>query len=250
MNKTIWFHLLLGYVITLGGCAGDKTMSKQDKAKTGRQTAQHMEQQVTLSLDYLLYLPPNYDRQDSWPLLVFLHGAGERGHDLKKVKAHGPPKLIEQGKDLPFLIVSPQCPEDNWWPGMEREVIALVDEMIDTHKVDTSRVFLTGLSMGGYGTWAIGCSYPQRFSAIVPICGGGRPFRAGSLKEVPVWAFHGAKDPVVPLEESEQMVEAVNKAGGSAKLTVYPNAQHDSWTQTYDNPELYDWLLSHTRKQD
>ena len=223
-------------------------MNKQDKDT--RQTPQHMERQITLTLDYLLYLPPDYNKQDSWPLMVFLHGAGERGSNLEKLKVHGPPKLVEQGKDLPFIIVSPQCPDDNWWPGMEREVIALVDEIVEKYKVDTSRIYLTGLSMGGFGTWSIGCSYPKRFAAMVPICGGGRLFRAGSLKDVPVWAFHGAKDPVVPLKESQQMVDAVNRAGGHAKLTVYPEAQHDSWTQTYDNPELYDWLLSHKRMQD
>jgi predicted peptidase len=125
-----------------------------------------------------------------------------------------------------------------------------VDEMTEKYKVDPERIYLTGLSMGGYGTWSIGCSYPGRFAAIVPICGGGIPIRAGNLKSVPVWAFHGAKDPVVPLSQSQQMTDAVNRAGGSAQLTVYPEAEHDSWTQTYNNPQLYDWLLSHRKKQD
>lgn len=221
-----------------------------ENRQIGRQTARHMERQITLTLDYLLYLPPEYEQKDSWPLMVFLHGAGERGSDLSRLKVHGPPKLIEQGQDLPFIIVSPQCPADQWWPGLEREVIAMIDEMMEQYRIDPRRIYLTGLSMGGYGTWAIGCAYPQRFAAMVPICGGGRPFLAPALKNVPVWAFHGARDPVVPLRESEQMVEAVNRAGGSAKLTVYPEATHDSWTETYENPRLYDWLLSHSKAQD
>ena len=247
MNKTLILSLLVGLGL-FGGRSEDKTMNQQDKPE--RQTEQHLERQITVKLDYLSYLPPDYDKQDSWPLMVFLHGAGERGSDLEKVKVHGPPKLIEEGKDLPFIIVSPQCPNDQWWPGLEREVIALVDEMIDTYKVDKSRVYLTGLSMGGYGTWAIGCSYPKRFAALVPICGGGRPFRASALKDVPVWAFHGAKDPVVPLQESRQMVHAVTAAGGDAQLTVYPEAEHDSWTQTYANPRVYEWMLEHKKTQD
>ena len=177
MVKTNLVCLLLGSAILLSGCSGNKIMKKQDNV--GRQSEQHMERRISLSLEYLLYLPPDYDKQESWPLMVFLHGAGERGNDLNKLKVHGPPKLVETGKDLPFVIVSPQCPADQWWPGLEREVIALVDEMIDKYKIDTSRVYLTGLSMGGFGTWSIGCSYPQRFAAMVPICGGGRPFRAG-----------------------------------------------------------------------
>ncbi len=246
MKKTsILFLVVMGF-LWLYSNAEDAKMKKQ----SSRQQSEHLERQATLTLDYLLYLPPDYQSKDSFPLLVFLHGAGERGSDLNKVKSHGPPKLVEQGKDLPFIIVSPQCPANQWWPGMEREVIALVDEMTEKYKVDPERIYLTGLSMGGYGTWSIGCSYPGRFAAIVPICGGGIPIRAGNLKSVPVWAFHGAKDPVVPLSQSQQMTDAVNRAGGSAQLTVYPEAEHDSWTQTYNNPQIYDWLLSHRKKQD
>ena len=114
-----------------------------------------------------------------------------------------------------------------------------------TYDIDQDRVYLTGLSMGGYGTWALASKYPDRFAAIAPICGGGTMIMALGLKDMPVWAFHGAKDQVVPLAESERMVETINARGGNAKLTVYPEAGHDSWTKSYDNQELYDWLLSH-----
>jgi predicted peptidase len=214
------------------------------------QEAKTLNKQVTrtVTCGYLLALPNGYGEKDrKWPLMIFLHGAGERGANLELVKKHGPPKLIEQGKDLPFIVVSPQCPSEDWWPEKVETLIALLDEIQSKYAVDPERVYLTGLSMGGFGTWTLGCQHPERFAAIAPICGGGQRYRAGKLKDVPVWAFHGAKDPVVPLAESQTMVDAVTRAGGQARLTVYPDAQHDSWTATYDNPEFYKWLLSHKR---
>lgn len=218
------------------------------KPNTDSQRAMKLQRPVVMKIDYLLYLPKDYGKtQDKWPLMIFLHGAGERGSDLNKVKVHGPPKLVERGKDFPFIIVSPQCPAGQWWPTKVETVMALIDEIVEKYNVDESRIYLTGLSMGGYGTWAIACAQPDRFAAIVPICGGGQPYLAARLKDVPVWAFHGEKDPVVPVHESQRMVAVVNAAGGNARLTVYPDAQHDSWTQAYDNPDLYTWLLSHKK---
>jgi len=217
-------------------------------AMGAKQSAKTLDEQVVKSVtcDYLLSLPKGYGEKDQrWPLMLFLHGAGERGSDLELVKKHGPPKLIEQGKDFPFIVVSPQCPSDLWWPELIDTLTALLDELESTYAVDPGRVYLTGLSMGGFGTWSLACDRPERFAAIVPICGGGQWFLGNRLKDVPVWAFHGAKDSVVPLELSEKMVEAAKRAGGDAKLTVYPEANHDSWTATYDNAELYEWLLSH-----
>jgi len=124
----------------------------------------------------------------------------------------------------------------------------LLDEILASYKVDRDRVYLTGLSMGGFGTWALAAAHPERFAAIVPICGGGNPADAGRLKDLPIWVFHGAKDRAVPLERSEVMVNAIRKAGGSPKFTVYPEAGHDSWTGAYTDPELYKWLLKHLRK--
>jgi len=217
--------------------------------KTGQQ-AQKMNRQVTIKSQYWLYLPDEYGKEKKkWPLILFLHGAGERGSDLKKVIKHGPPKLVKQGKKFPFIIVSPQCPSNYWWPTEMEMLNALLDEIIEKYHVDTDRVYLTGLSMGGFGSWALGCRNPERFAAIAPICGGGQPYVASKLKNVPVWAFHGAKDPVVPLKSSEIMVQVIKLAGGSAKLTTYPKAGHDSWTATYNNPELYEWFLSHKKKK-
>ncbi len=203
----------------------------------------------TFSCRYLLFLPEGYgEKQYRWPMILFLHGAGERGSYLKKVKIHGPPKIVENRKDFPFIVVSPQCPPGDRWTKKTEVLIHLLDDIVARYDVDTERIYLTGLSMGGYGTWSLASEYPERFAAIVPICGGGRRFMAMMLKDVPVWAFHGAKDNVVPVKESEEMVNAVNARGGNARLTVYPNAGHDSWTATYDNQELYDWFLKHRKK--
>lgn len=205
---------------------------------------------------YLLSLPKDYDAQGSkqWPLLLFLHGAGERGTNLQRVAIHGPPSLVKQGTNFPFIIVAPQCLEGRRWEN--DSLVRLLDHVTQQHAVDASRVYLTGLSMGGYGTWKLGLAYPERFAAIVPICGGGEFIDAllvsrdkpAALKSLPVWAFHGAKDPVVPLEESERMVNTLKKLGVTeVKFTVYPEANHNSWTETYNNPELYEWLLKHQR---
>jgi predicted peptidase len=204
-----------------------------------------------LSCRYLLYLPPGYQSKGhKWPLILFLHGAGERGDDLQLVKKHGPPKIVESKPDLPFIVVSPQCPAGDWWTDKVEVLINLLDDIVARYDVDPERVYLTGLSMGGYGTWALASAYPDRFAAIAPICGGGKRFMAARLKDVPVWAFHGAKDNVVPLRESEEMINAIKNRGGDARLTVYPDAGHDSWTASYDNQQLYDWFLSHRRSRD
>lgn len=211
----------------------------------------------TVTADYLLHLPRGYEAKGKqrWPLMLFLHGAGERGTNVQKVAAHGPPKLVKTNPDFPFILVSPQCPEGEIWSN--ETVLALLDHIIAKHKVDTHRVYLTGLSMGGYGTWSLGVQHPERFAAIAPICGGGEPVRvmlagktkSAALKSLGVWAFHGAKDSVVKLEESERMVGALKKAGvKEVELTVYPEADHDSWTETYKNPKLYEWFLQHERK--
>jgi predicted peptidase len=211
-----------------------------------------------VELKYLHYLPQGYDAKAKkrWPLMLFLHGAGERGTDVQRVAIHGPMSLVKQGTNFPFIIIAPQCPEGQRW---ENESLnKLLDHVIEEYSVDTNRLYLTGLSMGGYGTWSLGVSHPERFAAIAPICGGGQVIDvvlAGYNKpynpvtHLPVWAFHGAKDPVVPLEESERMIGAMKRIKATdAKLTVYPNAEHNSWAETYNNPALYEWLLSHSLK--
>ena len=193
-------------------------------------------------MHYLLYLPPAYNgSEENWPLLLFLHGAGERGVDLEQVKVHGPPKMIAQGRDFPFVVISPQCPEDMWWS--IDALHALLDEVVETHRIDKSRIYVTGLSMGGYGSWGLAYTYPETFAAVVPICGGGEPEKAPLMKEIPTWVFHGAKDEIVPLVRSQEMVDALEEAGGNVRFTVYPEAGHvGAWENAYGDPELCEWL--------
>ena len=168
-------------------------------AQAGTQQPQTFEKQVvkTLTLKYLLYLPKEYGKEadKKWPVMIFLHGSGERGSDLEKVKAHGPPKLIAAGKDFPFVVVSPQAPLNG--KGWDVETLnGMLDEVMQKYHVDKTRVYLTGLSMGGGGTWSWATSNPERFAAIAPICGFGSPLSTRRLKNVPAWVFHGEKDPV------------------------------------------------------
>lgn len=219
-----------------------------DKDAAGKQEPKHFEKEITVKvkLNYLLYLPDEYGKGDkAWPLVLFLHGAGESGDDLEKVKKHGPPKLIAEGKKFPFIVVSPQSARGGWDPAM---LNALLDDLMAHYKVDRERVYLTGLSMGGFGTWALAAAHPEKFAAIAPICGGGNPADAKKIKDLPIWVFHGAKDPVVKLDRSETMVKALKEAGAEhVQFTVYPEAAHDSWTETYNNPDFYEWLLKQKR---
>jgi predicted peptidase len=196
---------------------------------------------VFLETRFLLYLPEGYDRTKSdWPLLLFLHGRGESGEVLELVKKNGPPKLIEEGRKFPFIIVSPQCPEDERW---SVEVLdMLLDEMESRYRVKKNCIFVTGLSMGGQGTWQLAYAYPDRFAAIVPVCGRTDPSQAHKLKSLPIWVFHGEKDDIIPVEESIKMVNALKALGSPVKLTLYPEANHDSWTEAYNSDELWDWL--------
>lgn len=229
-------------------CLATATTYAADKPTEGTQVEQKLEVTVPVTMNYLLALPKEYESKEKWPLLLFLHGAGERGDNLEQVKRHGPPKLIAAGKDLPFIVVSPQCPANRRWESIE--LTALLDEIVAKYKVDEDRIYVTGLSMGGFGTWSLATHSPERFAAIAPICGGGETFMARSLVKLPVWAFHGEKDSVVRPVRSTEMVEAIKAAGGDPKLTLYPDLSHDSWTITYDNPEFYTWLLEHKRNAD
>ena len=203
---------------------------------------------------YLQFLPENYDQNQSkeWPLILFLHGAGERGDDLKKVKVHGPPKIVESRPEFPFVVISPQCPTGVVWDA--DALLAMLDEVTHRLRIDEKRIYVTGLSMGGFGTWNLIGKAPGRFAAAAPICGGGNtrdfilPESKEALQTLPVWVFHGGKDGVVIPEESKRLVEFFQKRFKSdIQLTIYPEAGHDSWTETYNNPKLYEWFLSHSR---
>ena len=152
--------------------------------------------------------------------------------------------MLQGCPDFPFILLSPLCPADSWWTENLDGLNALLDDVIAKYAVDEDRVYLTGLSMGGQGSWHLAIRFPHRFAALAPICGWGQPYLACRLKDLPIWAFHGELDQVVPVEQSRRMVAAVNECGGQARLTTYPEAFHDSWTETYMNPALYEWFLS------
>ena len=245
MYRLSFFSLVL-FLFFFIGCS---STIPPKMVKTG-QNPRTFETEIkkTIKGHYLLHLPKDYSNKDKkWPLLLFLHGAGERGDDLELVKTHGPPKIVENQLDFPFVLISPQCPQNDWWTSQNQLdfLSALIEEICSTYHIDRNRIYVTGLSMGGYGTWSLAMLYPQKFAAIAPICGGGDPKEIYKIKDVPVWVFHGAKDTTVPVEKSQEMVDALKNIGGTVKFTIYPEAGHDSWTKTYDDPDLYKWLLSH-----
>jgi len=196
---------------------------------------------------YKVDLPSYYNEETDqlYPLLIFLHGAGERGEDLDKVSVHGPPKLHNAGQDFPTIIVSPLCPANVYWDIARLE--ALLKEIKKKYKIDDSRIYLTGLSMGGYFTWGWATAHPEHFAALVPICGGGEPDNVTSIKDIPVWAFHGGQDDVVPISQSQEMIEALQDLGANPKFTIYPDVGHDSWTEAYNTPELWEWLFGKSK---
>jgi predicted peptidase len=268
--------LLTVLAVIVSGCCGTRGkalhLGKRVKPVPGKLPAYRFTHTTTKTETYnfLVHLPPRYHSatKHKYPLILFLHGSGERGDDVSKVAVHGPPKLLLNPARLsaaeratvpylePFIVISPQCPANQRWDN--DTLLALLDQFIEkTESVDTNRVYLTGLSMGGYGTWSLGLRNPHRFAAIAPICGGGERIdvmmgsraKPAEFKSLGIWAFHGAKDVTVPLAESERMIEALKKGGvKDAQLTVYPEAGHDSWTETYANPKLYEWFLQHRRE--
>jgi predicted peptidase len=228
-------------ILSLAVLACFQLISAAESPAPGKQVA------VSPALRYWLYLPSDYDTKQSerWPLVLFLHGSGERGDDLEKVKIHGPTKLVAAGKEFPFVLCSPQCPADTRWNA--DELAKLVDELTKTYRIDRERLYVTGLSMGGAGTWSLVAANPEKFAAAMPLCGRGDLANAEKLAKTPTWVLVGDKDRAETVENCKEMATALKKAGGEAKLTVYPDVPHDCWTMTYNNPEVYDWLLSHRR---
>jgi len=202
--------------------------------------------QDNVSYKYITNLPTDFTVDEATPLLIFLHGSGERGDDLEKVKVHGPPKLAAQGKNIPAIIISPQCPNGERWQVTRLE--ALLQEVSEKYTIDKSRIYLTGLSMGGYGTMTWAYNHPEHFAALAPICGGViEKGKTAGIKDIPLWAFHGAKDSVVPIQQTDEFIQALKDIGSSPRYTVYPETDHDSWTETYDNPEFWNWLFAQKR---
>jgi predicted peptidase len=205
----------------------------------------------TVDVHYLLYLPGDYGRdpQVQWPLIIFLHGASERGDDPQVITRYSIPAFLTSTLDFPFVVLAPQSPLDEWWSNQTDVLDALLNQVQATYAVDPKRIFLTGQSMGGFGTWAMALKYPTRFAAIVPVASGWDftnelvPANICDLKNVPIWIFHGALDTSVPPDQVTSMVQALQACSGNVRFTLYPDADHlGSSNQAYADPQLYEWL--------
>ncbi|MEC8389407.1 MAG: PHB depolymerase family esterase [Planctomycetota bacterium] len=235
-----------------------------------RYTKQEFKHPTGQTLHYRWYLPSDLKENETVPILLFLHGAGERGDDNQKTLVHGAKDFLSDKLQSlqKCAVVIPQCPNDQQWvnvpwtddehtlPAEPSTALALVshllDELCETHPIDENRIYLTGLSMGGFGAWDLVSRAPNRFAAVIPICGGGdsRATVIEKFKHVPVWVFHGDADPTVKVKRSRDMIRALKTAGAEPEYTEYPNVGHNSWTSTYANPKIYQWLLTHQRNDD
>jgi predicted peptidase len=217
-------------------------------------TGQHPHTSKAGDVNFLLYLPAAYatDQQKEWPLILYLHGSGEKGNDVQALTAQPLPETLAVQPGFPFIVASPQLgPEHETWAAMIEPLEKLLDELQRTLRVDRQRVYLTGLSLGGAGAWELALHDPGRFAAVVPIAGfyRGDPNDICALKDIPTWVFHGAQDTIVPPSASQGMVEALKACGGDPRFTLYPDADHiGSWREAYAQPELYTWMLSHSLK--
>jgi predicted peptidase len=200
---------------------------------------------------YVVFIPHGYDGKTEFPIILFLHGAGEtKGGTKMPVEVGIGPSIKKQEKTYPFIVVIPQSEKRTWQASSDdgKRAIAILDLTMKELKVDAKRQYLTGLSMGGYGTWSAAAAYPDRWAAIVPICGGGNPKDAEKIKDIPCWCFHGDADPAVPVKRSRDMIEALKNAGGKPKYTEYAGVGHNSWLRAYDEKELIPWLLEQKKK--
>ncbi|MBQ7867274.1 MAG: prolyl oligopeptidase family serine peptidase [Clostridia bacterium] len=197
-------------------------------------------------ISYIIRYPGDYDPAKRWPVIIFLHGMGSRSQDIHRLQGNPFFTVTEKHPHFPFVVIAPQCSAGTW-VDIYQSLKKLVQHVASAAYTDPERVYLMGASMGGYGVWQLAMSMPDLFAAICPICGGGMYANAAQLKHVPVWAFHGQKDTTVLPEESEKMVNAVNRFGGNAILTIYPENGHDAWSDTYSNEAVFRWMLSHKK---
>ncbi len=206
--------------------------------------------------------PEKTEEGKTYPLVLFLHGAGERGNDNQAQLKHGVIPIIEGAAKLgtPCFLIAPQCPSDRWWAPINREtmdlseadkpnalleaVLALADDAMKQHPIDPKRFHVTGISMGGFATWYLLGRAPGKIASAIPVCGGGDPALVAGYRKIPIWVAHGDADTVVPPQSSRRMIQALEKAGGKPKSTFYPGVGHDSWTQTYNNPEIIRWMFA------
>jgi predicted peptidase len=245
-------NLLILTVVLLAGCHAPRVVTVDSKeapldveTSRSKQTAQQFE-----NTNYLLYLPEGYGKEEKrWPLVLYLHGKSLRGDDLEMLKSYGLAALLEKDLTIPFVVVSPQCPDDRYWMTEDETLIQLIDHAASTYAIDPDHIYVTGHSMGGRGTWLLAYKHPEKFAAIVPMSDAPPDDAwARQVAKVPAWVFHGTKDDLEPFERTRQFVEALKKFGAEVKFTPLPNRDHFI-LDTYENQEIYDWLLQHKRKQ-
>jgi predicted peptidase len=243
--------LILPILLLLTGCHAPRVVTVDSKesplnveTSRAKQTAQQFEK-----TNYLLYLPEGYGKEDQrWPLLLYLHGKSLRGSDLEQLKPYGLAALLEKDLRIPFVVVSPQCPDDRYWLTEDETLDRLIDHAVSTYAVDPERIYVTGHSMGGRGTWLLAYKHPEKLAAIVPMSDAPLDDAwARQVAKVPAWVFHGTKDDLEPFERTRQFVEALKKHGAEVKFSPLPDRDHYI-LDTYENQEIYDWLLLHKRK--
>jgi predicted peptidase len=194
---------------------------------------------------YVEYLPKDYDPAKEYPLVLFLHGAGERVQDPHQAMFHGYMKYVrEQGKEYPFIFIAPQCIGNAYWGSYTESLSAFLDFILETYAVDRRRVYLTGLSMGGTGTWMFAMARPNTFAAIMPVCGSGIYWNVANLLKTPIYMVHGDCDTCVPISNSVEMLTSINSRGGNAKLKICYGVGHDAWNYAYTDDTLLEWMLS------
>ena len=252
--KFLW-TCLLGFVSSLGFAADNRDRFEHRTFEDGE-----------YKLPYRLLKPNPFDPAQKYPLVIFLHGAGERGSDNEKQLVHGMNDFASDEIMAKYaaFVIAPQCPEGQAWGGISRlaktptpegqlspalgATLKAVEELRKEFPIDDNRIYITGLSMGGYGSWDALAKRPELFAAAAPICGGGNTTTVDKFKHIPIWAFHGDADKTVPVERSREMIEALKAAGATPKYSEYPGVGHNSWAQTYSDPALYAWLFAQRKK--
>ncbi len=198
--------------------------------------------------EYLTYLPENYDstKHDQYPLIIYLHGSSVKGDDLNKVRRYGLPYFLDHGKQLDFIVVAPQCPWGKRWSS-ENWLDTMMLELNSKYRIDPDRIYLTGISLGGFGTWELANLYPNTFAAIAPVCGGGKAEYVENIFHIPCWVFHGVQDKLVSVFRADQMVDDLKQYDACVKYTRYRNKGHNLH-RVYDDDELYAWFNQFTRR--
>jgi len=243
MSRLPLIGLLLAAALT--GCGSTPDIKRQEVVTYQRDATQW----ITMKMNYLLYTPPGYhdpaNADKLYPAVVMLHGAMENGTDIGKVLKYGPARQIEQGRDFPFIVISPQSKDAIWNTEL---LTATLQDALERHRVDPDRVYLTGISAGGLETWVLATQHPDKFAAIAPVSSWGYPDEVHRIAHVPVWAFQGDSDMITPVNAVQPVIDAHRAAGGEAKLTIIESGGHEIWDAVYNDDKLWDWFLTHRRQ--